>query len=207
MAASVVTVGAPAQEHMEEPPQVEIECLKRDNPTVVQQLASLHHDGFGSKRCCLCFGDSQGEIASSLRSGVATVPDSKLSAYGVAMLDGEAVGFAQLGFHDTPGDFLMPSIFQSTPRVGTCHLERIVVSSKMRGKGIGQKLLHWVDSKARDRGCSKVMLEVVSGNPAKGLYERHGYVSHTPVYQKVCMCPCIFCLMGYIYVDVMNKPL
>ncbi|CAK9097441.1 Aminoalkylphosphonate N-acetyltransferase (KAT) (Peptidyl-lysine N-acetyltransferase) [Durusdinium trenchii] len=208
MSAVGAPLEAPKQQILDTTSDIQIQCLQRDSsPELVRQVASLHYDGFGSKRCCLCFGDTNSELVSNLSSAVARVPDSKLEAYAVAVLDGDAVGFAQLGFHDTPGDIMMPYAFQTKPSAGTCHLERIVVSSKVRGKGLGTKLLAWVDSKARERECKTVKLEVVSNNPAKKLYERQGYVSHTSTAAKVCMCPCVFCLLGHLYFDAMYKTL
>eukprot|EP00438_Fugacium_kawagutii_P022547 Skav206057 [mRNA] locus=scaffold587:359133:361250:+ [translate_table: standard] len=186
---------------------IRIETLQRGNAQRVKEVALLHYDGFGAKRCCLCFGESQSELQSTLSSAVTWVPDAKLEAYAVALCDEQVVGFAQLGFHDTPGDVLMPICCRSTPDVHTCHLERIVVSQTMRGKGVGTQLLKWVDDKARQRGCQRVKLEVVSNNPAKGLYEKHGYVSHTGKCFKCGICPVAFCLMGHLYFDAMYKPL
>ena len=199
---------APKQQVLDTASEIQIQCLQRDSPPeLVRQVASLHYDGFGSKRCCVCFGSTQLGMASKLSSAVARVPDSKLEAYAVAVLDGDAVGFAQLGFHDTPGDIMDPYVFQTKPSAGTCHLERIVVSYKVRGKGLGTTLLAWVDSKARERECKTVKLEVVSNNPAKMLYERQGYVSQTSAAAKICMCPCVFCILGHLYVDFMYKSL
>lgn len=172
-------------------PEIRIESLGREDPRL-KELALLNADGFRDKRCCLCIGDSQAELECSLRSAAKWVPDAKLEGFGVAMTGDQTVGFAQLGFHDTPGDVMLPVCFRNIPAPDTCHLERIVVSHTMRGKGLGTKLLNWVDEKARQRGCKHVMLEVVSNNPAKKLYEKHGYVSRTGTCQKVYMCPLFF---------------
>lgn len=194
---------------MEAPPQqeIQVQALKDWPEALQQQVADLHYDGFGGKRCCLCFGDSKLELRSSLSTFLKRGDESKMEVLGLALADGEAVGFAQLGFHDMVGDFMMPVCFRSRPEDGSCHLERIVVSEKMRGRGVGRELLKWVDEKAKERGCKKLKLEVVSNNPAKRLYERQGYVSVTKPWQKVCMCPCVFCLMGHLYFDSMWKDL
>eukprot|EP00931_Biecheleriopsis_adriatica_P013071 TRINITY_DN114390_c0_g1_i1.p1 TRINITY_DN114390_c0_g1~~TRINITY_DN114390_c0_g1_i1.p1 ORF type:complete len:222 (-),score=21.88 TRINITY_DN114390_c0_g1_i1:12-677(-) len=87
--------------------------------------------------------------------------------------------YALLGFHDTPGDISMWDVeyLQTIPHQGTYHLEQIAVSAEARGKGVGKNLLHWVGSKARERGCDKVALEVISrNNNAKAIYEKTGYV-------------------------------
>ena len=196
---------APAQQVIGS--EIQLVTLQRDDSQKVYEVAVLHYDGFGGKRCCLCFGDTTSELESSLKSAVKWVPDSKLESYGLAIASDKVVGFAQLGFHDTPGDVMMPWCFRTRPNSDTCHLERIVVSSQMRGKGVGTQLLDWVDAKAREKNCKKVKLEVVSNNPAKKLYERQGYVSHTGSCQKVCLCPMTCCLMGHLYFDAMYKTL
>ena len=50
------------------------------------------------------------------------------------------------------------------------------MGASARGKGVGTKLLAWVESTARARGAKTLSLAVVRGNPAKRLYERVGYV-------------------------------
>lgn len=186
--------------------EIRIESLGREDPRL-KEVALLNADGFRGKRCCLCIGDSQAELECSLRSAAKWVPDAKLEGFAVAMAGDQTVGFAQLGFHDTPGDVMLPVCFRNIPAPDTCHLERIVVSHSMRGKGLGTKLLNWVDEKARQRGCKHVMLEVVSNNPAKKLYEKHGYVSRTGACQKVYMCPLFFCATSHLYYDEMYKTL
>ena len=209
MATIGAALEAPKQETLDAPSDgIQIESLQRDaSPEFLKQLGELHFDGFGAKRCCLCFGHGKAEMVTDLKSALAKAPDSKLDAYGVALFEGNVVGFAQLGFPDTVGDIMDPSILQVKASAGYCHLERIVVSSTMRGKGLGTKLLDWVDAKARDKGSKTVNLEVVNGNPAKKLYERQGYVSNTNTCQKISMCPCIFCILGHLYVDFMYKSL
>ena len=45
-----------------------------------------------------------------------------------------------------------------------------------RGQGIGQALLGWAENMARDLGCCKVTLEVLTGNHgALKSYERAGF--------------------------------
>ncbi|ACL05810.1 GCN5-related N-acetyltransferase [Desulfatibacillum aliphaticivorans] len=52
----------------------------------------------------------------------------------------------------------------------------LVVEEKMRGKGVGSRLLQGVVDYARDRGFSVIKLDVLDTNPrAKALYERTGF--------------------------------
>lgn len=55
-----------------------------------------------------------------------------------------------------------------------------------RGKGFGKKLLDHFVSSARERGLSRLFLEMRHGNPAGHLYERQGFrsVGIRPSYYK-----------------------
>ncbi len=64
-------------------------------------------------------------------------------------------------------------------RKGTslCRLYSLAVSPKLRGKGLGAKLLRRLEKTAHDRGMSYLRLEVKKDNrPAITLYESKGYV-------------------------------
>jgi len=187
---------------------VRIESLKRGevNSELMREIGSLYHDGFGGKRCCLCCSDSESSLQADARAAYSKFPDSKLEACAVARdADGHALGLAQLGSHDTSGDWQLPACMHSKLQSDTSHLERIVVGANARGKGLGKKLLDWADIKSRERGCKQIKLEVVRGNPAKRLYEKHGYVTVTGNCARCTMCPLIFCLVGHIYIDTMTK--
>ena len=56
----------------------------------------------------------------------------------------------------------------------TPELAIAVVPSK-RGHGIGDELLQELIAKARDAGYGQLSLSVEPGNPARKLYERHGF--------------------------------
>jgi ribosomal protein S18 acetylase RimI-like enzyme len=68
---------------------------------------------------------------------------------------------------------------QSAPGYGfvdeqTPELAIAVVPSK-RGHGIGDELLQELIAKAREAGYARLSLSVEPGNPARKLYERHGF--------------------------------
>jgi [ribosomal protein S18]-alanine N-acetyltransferase len=44
-----------------------------------------------------------------------------------------------------------------------------------RGHGIGDELLKALIAKAREQGYARLSLSVEPGNPARKLYERHGF--------------------------------
>ena len=49
----------------------------------------------------------------------------------------------------------------------------------IRGQGIGQALLSAAETHARERGCCKLTLEVLTGNrPALRSYERFGFAPY-----------------------------
>ena len=56
----------------------------------------------------------------------------------------------------------------------TPELAIAVVPSK-RGHGVGDELLQELIAKARDAGYERLSLSVEPGNPARKLYERHGF--------------------------------
>ena len=58
---------------------------------------------------------------------------------------------------------------ESTPELAIA-----VVPSK-RGRGIGDELLQALLAKAKDAGYERLSLSVEPGNPARKLYERHGF--------------------------------
>lgn len=82
----------------------------------------------------------------------------------LARLDDEAVGLANC--------FVGYSTFAAAPLV---NIHDLAVLQSHRGAGIGRALLAAVEAEALKRGACKVTLEVLSGNPARHLYEACGY--------------------------------
>jgi GNAT superfamily N-acetyltransferase len=86
----------------------------------------------------------------------------------IALENGFPVGAAwyRLFRADEPG---YGYVDEKTPELAIA-----VVPSK-RGHGIGDELLKALLQKARDGGFAKLSLSVEPGNPARKLYERHGF--------------------------------
>ena len=86
----------------------------------------------------------------------------------IALENGFPVGAAwyRLFRPDEPG---YGYVDEQTPELAIA-----VVPSK-RGHGIGDELLKALLQKARDGGYEKLSLSVEPGNPARKLYERHGF--------------------------------
>jgi GNAT superfamily N-acetyltransferase len=51
----------------------------------------------------------------------------------------------------------------------------IAVVPSQRGKGVGEQLLLALIERARQAGYERLSLSVEPGNPARKLYERHGF--------------------------------
>ncbi len=87
---------------------------------------------------------------------------------GLAWLDGRAVGLIDC--------FAGFSTFAAKPLL---NVHDIVVLASLRGRGIGQALLAWAEARARQLGCCKLTLEVLSNNQrAMASYEAAGFVPY-----------------------------
>lgn len=63
---------------------------------------------------------------------------------------------------------------------GAYHIAEIDVDPEHRGKGIGGALLDRAEAQAREQGFEQMSLTTTTSNPARRLYERHGfYVAET----------------------------
>ena len=59
------------------------------------------------------------------------------------------------------------------------NIHDIVTRDDRRGQGIGQALLHWAEQRARQLGCCKLTLEVLSNNTrALAAYQRAGFAPY-----------------------------
>ncbi len=82
----------------------------------------------------------------------------------IARLEERAVGLANC--------FTGYSTFAAAPLV---NIHDLAVLPDARGKGIGRALLAAVEAEALKRGACKITLEVLSGNPARHLYDACGF--------------------------------
>ncbi len=55
------------------------------------------------------------------------------------------------------------------------YLSELQVRSDRRGRGVGGELLTWVECEAEASSCRLMSLITDIGNPARRLYERHGF--------------------------------
>ena len=86
----------------------------------------------------------------------------------LAWLDGKAVGLIDC--------FAGFSTFAARPLL---NVHDIVVLKDFRGQGIGQALLGWAEQRARQLGCCKLTLEVLSENArAMASYRQAGFAPY-----------------------------
>lgn len=86
----------------------------------------------------------------------------------MAWLDGETVGLIDC--------FAGFSTFAARPLL---NVHDIVVRADLRGRGIGQALLAWAETRAGQLGCCKLTLEVLSNNTrAMASYQQAGFAPY-----------------------------
>jgi ribosomal protein S18 acetylase RimI-like enzyme len=130
----------------------------------------------------------------------------------LAELEGEPVGVLQAGVNPvsvtvTPRLALTAlrifgpvGVFKLLPRLrargrldmkaseGSYHIAELHVDLRLRGRGMGGAMLEYAQKEAGKRGCRRMSLTTNTTNPARRLYERHGYrVVETrtdPAYQR-----------------------
>ncbi|GEM_PF-380130 len=56
-----------------------------------------------------------------------------------------------------------------------CELRRLIVAPEHRQGGVGSHLLRFVERLAAERGCERVRLRTIAGDPAEGFYARRGF--------------------------------
>jgi GNAT superfamily N-acetyltransferase len=86
----------------------------------------------------------------------------------LAEVHGEAVGFALF--------FANYSTFEGRPGI---FVEDLYVAETARGLGIGRQLLARLARLAVERGCPRLDLSVLHWNPARGFYDRLGFLHMT----------------------------
>lgn len=170
---------------------------------------ALFKDFLSTKRCCCLVPLSTGETVQGAVKKRAKWPESKRLLGAVAVSGGRVVGTVQGAGHGDPCDMM-------APKEGEVYVEHLAVAAGQRGRGVGTKLLAWVENAARERGATRLSLDVLRGNPALRLYERVGFVKHVKdPGTEACHCCITTCLFGRPYglchpgwgTDLMHKPL
>jgi ribosomal protein S18 acetylase RimI-like enzyme len=61
------------------------------------------------------------------------------------------------------------------PPEGSCYIAEVDVDPRYRGQGIGGALLDYAEAGARHGSYKQMSLSTTTSNPARRLYERHGF--------------------------------
>jgi ribosomal protein S18 acetylase RimI-like enzyme len=74
------------------------------------------------------------------------------------------------------------------PPKGAYHISELHVDPSLRNKGIGGALLDHAEAEARSTGYKQMSLSTTTSNPARHLYERHGFrvveTKTDPLYER-----------------------
>lgn len=129
---------------------------EQDRKALISLLDMYARDPMGGGTPLSC------EVKSSLCNELADFPGAYSA---IAWLDGRAVGLINA--------FVGYSTFKARPLM---NVHDIAVIPESRGQGVGQALLGALEVHARNMGCCKLTLEVLSGN-TRGLrsYAQFGF--------------------------------
>ena len=172
--------------------------LENISPATYAGTAKLFSDFIGGKG--LCFGicsyawcPTEVQEYSKLYEMHPDLRDTTVVA--VREADGVVVGVLKMSVYGQPRSSEDEMIHAMT--FGEAYIEHVAVSSEARGKGVGTRMLQWVEAKARERGATLLTLLVVNGNPAYRLYERAGLVAKPDGCVEGCYSSCLSaCLVG-----------
>ncbi len=54
-------------------------------------------------------------------------------------------------------------------------VDKVLVDPDYQGKGIGKEILNFIEMFAKKNNATKIVLDVVIGNPVLGFYEKLGF--------------------------------
>jgi ribosomal protein S18 acetylase RimI-like enzyme len=126
------------------------------------------------------FSDRDARIVSESRPEVEDQPE----AQDVLFLEDRIneYNFATTGIHDARlvASFIRDGVGAVRAGIfgwtwgGCCEIEYLWVDEKVRGRGLGTRLLFCIEGEAKSRGCTQIVLSTHSFQ-APGFYERSGY--------------------------------
>lgn len=139
-------------------------ATEADRPALDEQAMLLNRfeEPFAGDRRMDAAGGA--EAVSHLRETVA----KSAGAMRVAELDGAVVGHMVMWFDRFPP-------FVRADLRDYAYLGDLFVREAHRGRGIGAALIAEAEAIARARGVPRILLGVLTGNPAEGAYRRLGY--------------------------------
>ena len=186
------------------PPSYRVEAMKDD---YLEGALIVANDFLGSgyrKRLCGVFPLAWFPMSlSEFRQSFATDDAKSTSAVALRSSDDKIVGFLHMTDSTMWRDGISQRLHPSVP--GECYIEMLCVLSEAQGQGIGSKLLHFAEERARERDAHSLTLGVVANNPAIRLYQRFGFVvdddEDAADNHRTCSSQCnlfttLFCIMG-----------
>lgn len=172
--------------------------FRKATPADTERIANIMFDEPGPAAAALAGGE---ERAREISTALVRLPNSPQGWQHtvLAELNGNCVGVLQAGtnrvdFAITPRLALLAlriygliDLIKLLPRLrartrvnmkapaGSYHIAELHVAAAHRGQGIGGALLLHAEEEARRQGCRLMSLMTTTANPARRLYERHGY--------------------------------
>ena len=160
-------------------------------PEILRNKAAILYDE--------AFGKKLSVAVSNQERRLALIADSLLLPFSIAaMVDDELVGlagfqtregsltkgmtlgkmFQHLGFLGGIRALIVFSLYERKPFESELLMDGIAVSQKMRGMGVGTKLLSELKQYAKEHKYTSIRLDVIDINTsARRLYEREGFVA------------------------------
>lgn len=141
----------------------------------------------GSKARAIAFGLALTKLACETGWRNTVVAETDHGVVGILQVGGEGVKVGPaLAFHALRivGPFGAPGLIRRmnvrqrvnfSPPDGSYHIAELHVDEALRGQGIGGALLDHAEAEARRIGRPMMSLVTATSNPARRLYERHGF--------------------------------
>jgi ribosomal protein S18 acetylase RimI-like enzyme len=172
--------------------------FRRATPADTERIAAIMSDEPGQEAIGLALDEARAREISKAQVRLPNSPQGWQHTV-LAEVDGEAVGVLQAGVNPvsvtvTPRLALAAlriygpiDIFRLLPRLrargrldmrapeGSYHVAELHVDPAYRNRGIGGAMLEYAEGQAREQGCHQMSLVTTTVNPARHLYERHGY--------------------------------
>ena len=163
--------------------QVYLKKLVRERSV---DLVDAQFEGFGSKRFCICLGQSYEEMKEENIQVYNMYPEEMIDLCVVAIRreDSKVLGYLQMYFEGMLEKLnwsafgcwgLLEEQLYYRCDPDEAYVSELAVIQEARGKGIGTMLLNWAHEHAKHCGKNVITIQPVQGNPAKRLYERLGY--------------------------------
>lgn len=172
--------------------------FRRATPEDTERIAAIMFDDPGQEAIGLIGGEEQ---AREIGNALVRLPGSPQGWQHtvLAELEGEPVGVLQAGINPvgvkitlrlalTALRILGPvGVLKLLPRLrarvrldmkvpdGSHNIVELHVDARLRGRGIGGAMLEYAEGEASKRGCRRMSLTTHTANPARRLYERHGF--------------------------------